>query len=60
MKTLIKLYLVQPRALHECLIVYDSDDITMKYNDLKRSMSDRKYSLKFLRYFFDVLIYFLS
>lgn len=56
MKTLIKLYLVQPRALHECIIVYDSDDITVKYNDLKSSVSDREYSLRTMESF--ILLFF--
>lgn len=43
MKTMIKLYLVQPRALHECIIVYDTEDVTTKFNETKPVIADRKF-----------------
>lgn len=42
LKTMIKLYLVQPKALHECIILYDSADVTTKFEERKTNFVDRK------------------
>lgn len=42
LKTVIKLYLVQPKALQECNIVYDPDELSSKYNNTTTEIIDAK------------------